>query len=114
MNSKLFNLALMFLWLIVFVALLSRDLWMSDDLREKIEGPRLPLVIGLTGLLTLWNFTRFFIAHRFGAPTRPSPEVEEYRRKIRAISGHDPKVTDPQFSFDDPPPDDRARDDRTA
>ena len=114
MNGKMFNLALMILWLVVFVGLLSRDLWMSDELLEKVEGPRMPLVIALTGLLTLWNLTRFFIAHRFGSPSRPSPEVEEYGRRIRALSGHDPKVTDPQLSFDDPPPDDRTRDDRAG
>jgi hypothetical protein len=114
MNGKMFNLALMFLWLTIFVGLLSRDVWMSDELREKVDGPRIPLVIALTGLLTLWNFTRFFISYRFGGPTKASPEVEEYRRKIRALSGHDPKVTDPQFDFDAPPPDDRPRDDRTA
>ena len=110
MNTKLFNLALMVLWLVLCLGLLTREWWMPDDLREKVTGPQTPLVIAVAGLLAVWNFARFFVAYRFGAPTKPSPEVDEYRRKIRALSGHDPKVTDPQFNFDEPPPDDRPRD----
>jgi hypothetical protein len=56
----------------------------------------------VAGVLALWNFMRFYISHRFTAPTQPSPMVEEYRRKIHRSDKPDPKVTDPQFKFDEP------------
>lgn len=114
MNTKLFNLALMVLWLVLCLGLLGRDWWMPDELRERVSGPQTPLVIAVAGLLAVWNFARFFIAYRFGTPSAPSPEVEEYRRKIRALSGHDPRVVNPEFDFDDPPADDPRRDEPPA
>ena len=42
-------------------------------------------------------------------PGGPSPEVEKYRRRIREITGEDPKVTNPEFIFDDPPADNGRR-----
>jgi hypothetical protein len=112
MNTKFFNLALMCLWLVLCLGLLTREWWMPDEMNEKVTGPQTPLIIVVAGLLAVWNFARFFVAYRFGTPTRPSPEVEEYRRKIRALSGHDPQVTDPQFKFDAPPPEERPAGDR--
>jgi hypothetical protein len=53
---------------------------------------------------------RLWVAIRFAKPTGPSPEVEAYRRRIRAITGEDPKVTNPEFVFDDPPADNTRRD----
>ena len=105
MNSKFFNLALMCLWLSLCVGVLTRESWMSDEMREKIDRWNPPLVIGVAALLAVWNFVRFFVAYQFGNPTKPSKEVEEYRRKIRTITGTDPKVTDPQFDFDGDLPD---------
>ncbi|HEX3147625.1 MAG TPA: hypothetical protein VHR66_06040 [Gemmataceae bacterium] len=105
MNTKLFNLALMVMWLALCLGLLTREWWMPDAMRERVTGPNTPIVIGVAGLLALWNFMRFFIAYRFSAAPGPSKEVEEYRRRIRALSGQDPKVTDPQLNFDDAPPD---------
>jgi hypothetical protein len=101
MNTKVFNLALMTMWLVLCIGLLTRDWWMPDGLRDRINGPNTPVVIAVAGLLAVWNFVRFFVARRYAPPGRLSPEVEEYRRRIRAISGEDPKVTDPQFKFDD-------------
>jgi hypothetical protein len=106
MNSKVFNLALMVLWLLLCVGLLTRGWWMPDEMRDRVAGPNTPMVIAVTGLLALWNLARFLVAYRFGtpalsSPARSSPEVEAYRRRIRAMTGEDPKVTDPQFKFDD-------------
>src|SRR5262245_33779487 len=101
MNSRVFNLALMVLWLVLFVGLLTREWWMPDDMRDRVTGPNTPVVIAVAGLLAVWNFVRFFVSYRFGPAGRPSPEVEAYRRRIRDLSGGDPKVTDPQFRFDD-------------
>ena len=101
MNTKLFNLGLMVFWILLCVGLLTREWWMPPDLLDKVSGPQTPLVIMVAAVLAMWNFMRFFIAHRFTAPARPSPVVDEYRRKIRRES-EDPKVTDPQFRFDDP------------
>jgi len=107
MNTKVFNLALMVFWLLLCLGLLTRDLWMPAGLLEKVNGPQTPLVTAVAGVLAFWNFMRFWIAHRFTRPVTPSPTAEAYRRKIRSITGEDPKVTDPQFRFDDAPPDDR-------
>jgi hypothetical protein len=104
MNTKVFNLALMFFWLVLCVGLLTRDWWMPPGLHARADGPQTPLVVAVAGILAAWNFMRFFIAHRFGKPAQPLPTTEAQRRKIRAITGEDPRVTDPQFNFDDPPP----------
>jgi hypothetical protein len=105
MNTKVFNLALMAFWLLLCLGLLTRELWMPPGVLEKVSGPQTPLIVAVSGILAVWNFMRFLIAYRFGRPASPSPAVEQYRRKIRTISGADPRVTDPQFRFDDPPPD---------
>jgi hypothetical protein len=105
MNAKVFNLALMILWLLICLGLLTRELWMPPDLLEKVNSPNTPLVISLAGILAAYNLMRLLIATRFTtAPARPSPATEEYRRRIRSITGEDPKVTDPQFKFDDDQP----------
>jgi len=105
MNAKVFNLALMVFWLLLCLGLLTRELWMPEKLLESVNGPNTPLVISLAGILAAYNFMRLMIATRFTtAPARPSPAAEEYRRRIRSITGDDPKVTDPQFKFDDDPP----------
>ena len=105
MNSKFFNLALMIMWLTLCLGLVTREWWMSDGLKDRVTGPNTPVVIGVTALLAVWNFVRFFVSYRFSvSPGKPSPEVEEYRRKIRALSGEDPKVVNPEFNFDDNPP----------
>jgi hypothetical protein len=105
MNTKVFNLALMAFWLLLCLGLLTRELWMPAGLLEKVNGPQTPLVVAVSGVLALWNFIRFWIARRFPRPATPSPAVEQYRRKIRSLTGEDPQVTDPQFRFDDSPPD---------
>lgn len=105
MNTKIFNLVLMILWLMICIGLWTREWWMPADLNDKVSGPNTPMVIAITGVLALWNLMRFWVAHRFPA-VKPhaaaSPEVDEYRRRIRARLGEDPRVTDPQFKFDDP------------
>ena len=109
MNAKVLNLTLMILWAAICIGLLSRELWMPPALLDKVSGPQTPLVIALTGLLTLWNLMRFWVSYRFAAPQRESATINEYRRRIRGITGEDPKVTDPEFRFDDPPPEDGRR-----
>jgi hypothetical protein len=110
MNAKAFNLGLMIFWLIICIALLTRDFgWMPEALHEKVSGPQTPLVILLTGVLAAWNFMRFWVANRFGSPPRPSATAEAYRRRIRSITGEDPKVVNPEFNFDDPPAGDSPR-----
>jgi len=110
MNSRVFNLALMCLWLLLCVGLLTRELWMPDEMKEKVSGPQTPLIIAVSGLLAVWNFARFFVSYRFGTPAKPTPEVDAYRRKIRAMSRGEPTVTDPELNFDAPPPDTRPPD----
>lgn len=109
MNSKVFNLALMAFWLLILLGLLTRDWWAGPELNDKLSGPQTPMVIMVAGVLAMWNFMRFFIAHKFSGPPAQSAEVEAYRRKIRGITGEDPKVVNPEFVFDDPPPDDPPR-----
>src|SRR5436190_510394 len=110
MNARVFNLALMVFWLIILAALLTRDLgWMPEALHDKVSGPQTPLIIALTGVLAAWNFMRFWVANRYTGPPRPSATAEAYRRKIRSITGEDPKVVNPEFAFDDPPADDARR-----
>jgi len=113
MNSKVLNLSLMILWLLLCLGLLTRDWWMPDEMRDRVSGPNTPMAIAVTALLAGWNLVRFLVAYRFGtpaqsSPARSSPEVEAYRRKIRTMSRGEPQVTDPQFKFDDetpgPPP----------
>lgn len=105
MNKKLVNLSFLVFWLILGVGVYFREFWMPVDLREKIGEEKAQLVILVAIVFALWNLARYFVAARFDPPThQPSREVLEYRRKIRAMSGQDPKVTDPQFIFDDPPP----------
>ena len=104
MNSKLFNLPFLILWVTLGVGMLLRDWWMPDDLRKRISDENAQLVMLVAAVFAAWNVTRLLAARRM-ASDRPSPEVEAYRRKIRAMSGQDPKVTDPQFKFDDPPAD---------
>jgi|GEM_PF-5504516 len=110
MNAKVFNLALLIFWSVLAVGLWTRELWMPPGLLEKFNGPQTPLAIALACMLAVWNFMRLWVAIRFAKPTGPSPEVEAYRRRIRAITGEDPKVTNPEFAFDDPPVDNTRRD----
>ena len=110
MNTKVFNLILMVFWLVICIGLLTRDLgWMPEDLHDKVSGPKTPLVIALTGMLAAWNFMRFWVARQYGRAPQPSATAEAYRRKIRSITGEDPKVVNPEFVFDDPPADDAQR-----
>jgi len=106
MNTRVFNLALMGAWLLICLGLLTREAWMPPGLLDKVNGPQTPMVVAVAGILAVWNFMRFWMAGQPCRPVDPSPAVEEYRRKIRSITGEDPKVTDPQFRFDDPPADD--------
>jgi hypothetical protein len=105
MNAKVFNLALMVIWLAILVGLLTRDWWMPPELHDRVSGPKTPMVIAVAGMLAVWNFMRYFISNRFSGPPKLSPTAEAYRKRIRGMSAEDPKVTDPQFRFDDPPKD---------
>jgi hypothetical protein len=109
MNAKVFNLLLMFFWLAIFLSLLTRELWMPPAMLDKISGPHTPLAMALIGLLILWNGMRFWAARQSGGPPKESPTVNEYRRRIRAMGGEEPKVTNPEFAFDDSPPDEPRR-----
>src|SRR4051812_46868775 len=74
MNSKLFNLALMCLWLTLCVGVMTREWWAPDGMRARIDTWNPTLVMAVSGLLAVWNFVRFFVAWQFRGPTRPSPE----------------------------------------
>jgi hypothetical protein len=103
MNKKLVNLSFLVFWIILGLGVYFRELWMPADLREKIGEDKAQMFVLVSIVFALWNLARYLVASRFDTPVQPSPEVQEYRRKIRAMSGYDPKVTDPQFNFDDPP-----------
>jgi hypothetical protein len=110
MNPRVFNFCLAIFWFAICIGLLTRDWWMPAGMHEKVTGPQTPLVIALTAVLTVWNLLRFAVSKWFASPPKESDEVAGYRRRIRAMSGEDPKVTDPQFNFNDPPANDRAHD----
>jgi hypothetical protein len=109
MNAKVVNLTLLIFWLVLGIGLWTRDLWMPPGLLDKVSGPQTPLVIALCGVLAVWNLMRYWTARRFGVPHTPSAAVQEYRRRIRSITGEDPKVVNPEFNFDEPPADDSRR-----
>lgn len=100
MNTRGFNLALMAFWLAIAIALLTRDLWMSRAMLDKVDVPQMPLIIGVAFMLTGWNLMRYWVAGRFSRPPEVSATTQELRRKIRSISGSDPRVTDPEFDFE--------------
>lgn len=102
MNTKAFNLFFMVIWLCVLIGLLTRSLWMQPELQEKVNVPHLPMVIALAGALALWNFVRFLVSHLFNRPPDQT-QLNALRQHIRSRMGDDPKITDPQFKFDDPP-----------
>ena len=110
MNPRVFNLCLAIFWFAICIGMLTRDWWMPPAMHEKASGPQTPFVIALTAVLTVWNLTRYGVAKWSASPPKESDQVANYRRRIRAISGEDPKVTDPQFSFDEPTSNDAARD----
>ena len=103
MNAKVVNLFLMVVWLAVLVGLLTRDAWMSQELLNKVNGQHTPMVIALAGMLFLWNLVRFWVAYKLNRPSDPT-ERDAVRDRIRQKFGGDPRVTDPEFNFDDPPP----------
>jgi len=109
MNTRGFNLALMAFWIVIGVALLSRDLWMSQALLDKVNVAQMPLIIGIAFMLAGWNFMRYWVARSFSGPPQISDSTQELRRKIRAITGTDHKVTDPEFDFDNPQPGDTPK-----
>jgi hypothetical protein len=108
MNSKLLNGGLLIFWVLLGLAVALRQYWMPAEVREKFSDETAQLAMLLATLLALWNAVRIFVRWKFGDVRKSSPEIEAYRRRIRAMTGEDPKVTDPQFKFDDdsagPPP----------
>ncbi|WP_020469360.1 hypothetical protein [Zavarzinella formosa] len=99
MNIRIFNISLAIFWFTLFLGLITREIWMPPWLLAKAETPQTPLVIGLTAMLTMWNFSKFWVSRYYSAPkSRITPEMRE---KIQSITGVDHKVTDPQFKFDD-------------
>jgi hypothetical protein len=102
MNKKLVNLSFLIFWIVLGLGVYFRDLSMPAELREKIGEDKAQMFVLVSIVFALWNLARYFVAARLDTPTQPSKEVLEYRRRIRAMSGQDPKVTDPQFNFDDP------------
>jgi hypothetical protein len=109
MNAKVLNWFFFLFWVGICAALLTREFWMPPDMLDRVSGPRTPLVIAFVVLLVLWRGMRLWVDYQFGGPPKESPRVTEYRRRIRAITGEDPKVTNPEFVFDDPPKDETQR-----
>ncbi|HVK07933.1 MAG TPA: hypothetical protein VM597_04055 [Gemmataceae bacterium] len=106
MNAKVFNLFLLVVWLVVLVGILTREAWMSPEMLDKMNGQHTSLVVAVVAMLCLWNFARFFVAYKLSRPPDPTGR-ETMRADIRRKFGNDPKVTDPEFNFDDPPPEPR-------
>jgi hypothetical protein len=100
MKGTALNLYLMIFWLFLFVGLMTRDYWMPPDLLTKLDSPNTPLITSLTGLFVFWNLARYLAASKFGSQ-KESKYAAEIREKIRG-NQEDPRITDPQFKFDDP------------
>lgn len=101
MNTKIFNLVLLVTWSILFVGLLTRSWWMSDELLKKVDSPQTPLLMALAGVFALWNGARLWASTQSTPTARPTM-TDRYRQKIKGITGEDPRVTDPQFDFNNP------------
>jgi hypothetical protein len=102
MNTRSFNLVLMLFWIAIAIGLLTRELWMPQNLKDKMNIEQMPLIIGVAFMLAGWNLMRYFAARSRSSPVQVSEHAMEIRRKIRASLGPDPKVTDPQFDFENP------------
>ncbi|MSR52183.1 MAG: hypothetical protein EXS09_02710 [Gemmataceae bacterium] len=103
MNTRGFNLALVAFWIAVGTALLTRDIWMSQALLDKVNVSQMPLIVGIAFMLAGWNLMRYWVARSLSGPPQISSSTQELRRKIRAITGEDHKVTDPVFDFEKQP-----------
>lgn len=102
MNTRGFNLGLMAFWIAIGTALLTRDMWMSQALLDKVNVTQMPLIIGVAFMLAGWNLMRYWVAKSFSGAPKEAVSTQELRRKIRSITGTDHKVTDPQFDFENP------------
>jgi hypothetical protein len=101
MKGTALNLYLMIFWTLLFVGLMTREYWMDPEMLAKLDSPNTPLITALTGVFILWNFARYVAAAKFGSQ-KESKYAAEIREKIRG-NQEDPRITDPQFKFDDPP-----------
>ena len=100
MSNTFFNVPLAFFWFMMFLGMITREIWMPKELLAKFDTPRSLMVTVALLLMTFWNLRHYVRAKRKEIPKSQIPD--EMRRKIRSITGVDHKVTDPQFNFDDP------------
>ena len=107
MNSKFFNLALMVMWLSLCLGLLTREWWMPDGMKDRVTGPNTPVVIGVAALLATWNFAASSSPIVSAVPPGRPRKSKSIAGRFARCSGEDPKVTDPQLNFTDPPPERR-------
>jgi len=99
MNTRILNISFAIFWFVLLVGLLTREWWMPPVQLAVVENPQMPLIIGILVVMTMWNLSRYWTSQRPGPPK--SQITEEMRAKIRDITGHDHKVTDPQLNFED-------------
>jgi hypothetical protein len=103
MNTRAFNFGLMLFWLVLGVGLITRSWWMENDWKARVEGANPQLMIGFVFLMAAWNFIRMWSVAQRQPVYKESQEASEIRRRIREkMGGEDPKITDPQFNFDEP------------
>jgi hypothetical protein len=102
MNTVFFNIVMALFWAVLFIGMYFRTSWMSVEMQAMVENERTPLVMWGLVVLLMWNVTRAYVRRRFSVVR--SNITPEMRAKVRSITGTDPKVTDPQFNFDDPQP----------
>lgn len=103
MNTKLFNIVLLTIWITIFVGLLTRSWWMDDAMLQRVENQHTSMLMALAGIFAMWNGARLWANLQASASARTSM-ASKYREKIKGITGEDPRITDPQFDFTAPTP----------
>lgn len=99
MNMRIINTSLSIFWFALFLGMVSRVLWMPPWLLARAETPQAPIITALLLMLSFWNFSKYWSSKRFAVPkSQIDPALKV---KIKSITGDDPRVTDPQFAFDD-------------
>jgi hypothetical protein len=101
MNARVLNLGLLVWWLVVLIGLMTRESWMPPALLKRMTDEQMQLVFPVVVAFLIWNALRFWLAVRTDRPPDPTAR-SAMRERIRRKFGEEPRVTDPQFNFDDP------------
>ena len=89
----------MFFWLVICLGLLMRDLWMPRRPARTGQRPETPLVMLWPACWPCGTSCASCRATASDGAAGPSPEVEEYRRKIRAMSRDGPEGDRPAIQL---------------